>query len=227
MGNYFSLFIRSVILLILIHVTYRILNVVLKSSISILPYSLSYRSMRSSSNLLSIAANNLTDFISNDINLVKLIQIDQLRRARIEIFGDLSSTDYQGGNNIDFYSFSYGAVDLFLKEKNISKKKYSNLVYYRILKSGNDNIRTLLFNYANWKLSRKKKSYNVKNIIQCVQDSLTECSNSLVHYLNPNSLKSLKSSNKGEINRFAFTFVRNPINRFISAVSEVIVAIPM
>lgn len=84
--------------------------------------------------------------------------------------------------------------------------------YYRILKGGNEYIRYLIYRYAYYLGDSFEYKANT-----CL---LHECTDNNVHMMSPIELRSAYFSYH-KYKRFPFTYVRNPMKRFISAYSEV------
>ena len=83
----------------------------------------------------------------------------------------------------------------------------------RMYKNGNNNIRTLLYNLEMNKVNkfRSTRFYN------CIAK---ECSHPNIRKINKPSLKYIAFYTSDYI-RYPFAFVRDPLTRFISAVTEV------
>ena len=87
-------------------------------------------------------------------DIIMHIQRQQWAKARQEIFG----TDQSGfqGEDMEFYRKVFGTVELVLDDNMVktgrtassNDTKLHSLVYYRIFKNANDNIRSLMLEYA-------------------------------------------------------------------------------
>lgn len=126
----------------------------------------------------------------------------------------------------DFYSHNFGitVLDLPLNNAHIEK-----LVYHRIYKSGNDNIRNLLHRFALGLYGTPDPSNGtifdgVKDqeqllarfaIDKCIGDG---CQHPKIIHLSSYPLREQKYRHE---NTVSFTFVRHPVTRFISAMNEV------
>jgi hypothetical protein len=175
--------------------------------------------------------------ICTDKSLLFYIQGIQVQKAQQEILSVITKTDRikSGGeynyNDLGFYSFTYGTGSI-IKNRTNSKSKANSpttLVYYRLLKNGNSHIRTNMYNY--YKQHGKdyccslNNTFNGHKVIQsikkecgfvCMQTVLeTSYAESF-----PKSTSRWKMKNHKEI-KYPFTFVRNPITRFISGYSEI------
>lgn len=143
-----------------------------------------------------------------DEELVLQIQRDQWAKAKSEVFGS-SQAGFQG-SDMDFYRRHFGVVELLLHPSN--KKNLSSIIYYRIYKNANDNIRSLLTEYA-YLAENQSASFEAQN---CRNE---ECFHRKIHYLQATAVKAVYFNAKQR--RFPFTFVRDPLMRFISAMTEV------
>jgi hypothetical protein len=147
--------------------------------------------------------------ICSDPSIVLYVQREQIRKARLEIFG--SSQEGFQGNDLDFYKYNYGTVEINVEQ---NAKQYSSIVYYRIFKNANDHIRTMLFNYVLFKKNKFKKT----SLVKCVPN---ECNHPNFNH----RTKASKAWNSlyfpRQEKRFIFTFVRDPIDRLISSITEV------
>lgn len=86
------------------------------------------------------------------------------------------------------------------------------IVYYRLWKNANDYIRTMLYRFAHFygeKINVDKK---------CQAD---DCIDGDVNFVNAYRANAHYISSRETLNRYPFTFVRNPISRFISAFNEI------
>lgn len=160
-----------------------------------------------------------------DSNGILFVQRRQLFRAEHEMShwkGDsrystkssIKAMDSKIGNEklfSSFYKLNFGLVSVELP-RNLSKKSFERLVYYRIWKCGNDYIRYLLYRYA----------YDFGEKINHLENNckLSDCRDGDVHTLPPKAVKNTFVSSNRE-KRAAFTFVRDPLSRFISGYTEV------
>lgn len=148
----------------------------------------------------------LRRFICHDEDIASIIQREQWLRAHMEVFGHgfLAMND----KDMNFYREGYGALDVSLMN---NPKNLSSLVYYRIYKVGNDNIRALLYEYA-FNRSGEMDRFASSG---CPAD----------HCIHPNvtrlGMGKLPKMLFSSTDRFVFTFVRHPIARFISAMNEI------
>lgn len=137
---------------------------------------------------------------------ILFMQREQWSSARQEVLGS-----QQGGflgEDLEFYKRSFGTVEVALKA--------SSLVYYRIFKNANDNIRSLLTQLA-YHLDKDDKAFHGQN---CYKE---DCVHHRLHYRPPAAMQQayFPSGNSRQQKRYAFTFVREPIHRFISAMTEI------
>jgi hypothetical protein len=134
----------------------------------------------------------------------------QLRKARLEIFGPQKRVFHAlSGNDMGFYLRNFGAMEVNTR----AKKGYSKIIYYRIWKSANNAIRRILHRYA------LENGYNEKDFRACKSKRKTEC---FVTGKSRGGLSIFQNLFFPLQDRsFSFTFVRNPIDRFISAYIEI------
>ena len=150
---------------------------------------------------------------------ILVLQREQIRRARISVFGENHNGFLSHSENLNFYKHVNNNYTVkLLKNTN----GYSHLIYRRLYKNANDHIRTLLFNFEH-RLCNGHKSGNITNRepIQCVPHCDFSCpiatTSSLNSMMNRLSAIFLPKEEKN----FSFTFVREPISRFISGMTEV------
>jgi hypothetical protein len=135
-------------------------------------------------------------------------QREQFNRAKIDLFG--SSQVGTQEDDLEFYKSSFGAVEVLLDKNPLSLTAIS---YYRIYKNANDNIRSLLLEYA-YELGGNQREYHRRN---CTFN--LDCLHSRLHNLTPMSLKTLYFPYHHR--RYAFSFTREPLSRFIAAMTEI------
>jgi hypothetical protein len=150
--------------------------------------------------------------------IIVKIQSEQFAKARQEVLGSELSGSFlptSDEGNLDFYKRTFGMTEAKIKPSDNPKKPRltNTLVYYHLWKVGNTNIRSLLLQYA-YASMNDMKSYLAQNCNKqsCVHPNVQSFAVEAIRnrYL---------SSNK--LTRFPFTFVRDPIQRFISALTEV------
>lgn len=175
--------------------------------------------------------------ICTDKSLLFYIQGIQVQKAQQEISSVITKNERirMGGeytsNDLGFYSFTYGTGSIIKNGTNSKSKSNSptTLVYYRLLKNGNSHIRTNMYNY--YKQHGKDYCCSLNNTFNghkvilsikkecgfiCMQTVLeTSYAESF-----PKSTSLFKIKKQKEI-KFPFTFVRNPITRFISGYTEI------
>lgn len=153
-------------------------------------------------------------------DLIYLIQREQIRKAREEVFqrksfsnGSLSnfSKILNDDRDLRIYFHHFDTLEVDIKKYS---KNYDVLVYYRIYKNANDNIRTLLYNFEK---AKKTKFRNIR-FFNCV--ATDQCSHPTIGRISEGKLQYL-SFFTHDHDRFAFSFVREPLRRFISSITEV------
>lgn len=118
---------------------------------------------------------------------------------------------------MDFYDELFGTLQLRIDNKRNpwTQHAHFNLItYYRIFKCGNDNVRSLLYEAA-YLMS------NQSFVFEQLRCSAEQCAHEHIHRVSPSEQREFFNSKKKKQNNFAFTFVRNPISRFISAINEI------
>ncbi len=147
-------------------------------------------------------------------DIVLQIQRDQWAKAKLDIFGSEQAGFH--GSDMEFYKKTFGVVDVTLPRntKDRQKKQFTHLVYYRIFKNANDYIRSLLTEYA-----YVEDDHEREFISQNCYAPDQHCVHRYVHYLNPSTIKFQYVQQRQS--RFIFTFIREPIDRFISAMTEI------
>eukprot|EP01039_Chlorochromonas_danica_P004935 gene4935-5418_t len=150
---------------------------------------------------------SLKGFICLDSDVIDYVQRQLWLKAHIDLYGHaiLPMNDKDMG----FYHEAFGALDVTLYN---NTRNFSSLVYYRMYKGGNDNIRAMLFEYA-FNVSNESERYGSSG---CPADW---CSHKAVMRRTAIDLRELSVPFPPD--RFVFTFVRHPIIRFISAMNEV------
>lgn len=161
---------------------------------------------------------NATYICSNEGLLIH-IQKEQVQRAKLELFGSTSTPD-EVATDFQFYRHSYGAIDAMVSHNDF----FNTIMYYRIYKNANDHIRSLLYNYAVFTDAQRDTTASSQSpAYRPLLCHPNECKNQRVHTLSGLSMKNIYYSPRA--NRFPFTFVRDPVSRFISAVKEIDVRI--
>ncbi len=162
-------------------------------------------------NLRAIYPSSLIDKLCYDANFLNQIHIDQWYQAVDEIFGaNNAATIGVNDKDMGFYKETYGALNLHLPKQTTNPLGFDSIIYYRIYKNGNDNIRSLIYEFAHI-LTGEHQSFIENN---CPSD---QCSHKYIQLLYNPQLRMMNSTAK----RFAFTFVREPITRFVSAMNEI------
>lgn len=156
--------------------------------------------------------------ICTDESSMLYVQVHQQSHARIELdsiteVGRNESIEFKIlDENMDFYIFHRPifSVSGFSERSSKRYRKKSLLAYYLILKGGSWHIMSLLYKYA-----------AIMNYIYCpchevpLDVNMILAENTKVYC--DNKCHELISDSS----RFAFTFVRNPLSRFISGYSEI------
>ena len=127
------------------------------------------------------------------------IQRKQLEHARIELYNLTNHSNQQYKYDMYFYYHDYGTVDSIAWKNRLN---YDGIKYYIIYKNANNHIRTLLYNYL-----------NIQNPDNFTREELVSCL--------PNCIHPKIKDKRLNHNPFIFTFVRDPLDRFISAITEV------
>lgn len=149
--------------------------------------------------------------LCNNQSQILLLQREQILKARLAIFGKSHHGYLSKSSNLQFYKHSFGQYYMKLHG---NKKGFNEIVYHRIFKSGNNNIRTLIYNFAHLKYYNKLSS----PLLDCVPD----CTFS--YKLSQSRFFPILFDTIYPKVYFSFTFVREPILRFISAVNEVLLS---
>jgi hypothetical protein len=124
-------------------------------------------------------------------------------------------------NDLGFYQQSFGAVNVETESGATligqsvgtharSGNGFSTIVYYRIYKNANDYIRGLLSQFARNKEVRDGIKPECANLKDCRHLPEKRLSSGIKGFFFPAHLR-----------RYPFTFVRNPLTRFVSAYTEV------
>eukprot|EP00981_Chlorochromonas_danica_P006495 scaffold1403_cov180-Ochromonas_danica.AAC.22 len=176
-----------------------------------------FRNSASSSSSSSGGEDVLNDRqgLCSDRDFIIFLQREQWQLAREEVSLPSSSTTGLGLEDMQFYKRSFGTVEVTLPKlkKGTNIIPSSVLVYYRIYKNANDNIRSLLS-----ELAHVVDNENITFISQnCYQE---ECLHRRLHIRSGRTMKNLYWSTTHPP-RYSFTFVRDPLDRFISAMSEI------
>lgn len=147
-------------------------------------------------------------FVCFDEEVVNHLQRKLWLAAHWEVHGNTNLA--MNDKDMGFYHEAYGALDVKLAG---NAKNYSSIVYYRIYKVGNDNIRSLLFEHA----FNQTDQMALFAAMGCPAD---RCQHEHVTRLDMGMLRD-PSLPVFPADRFVFTFVRHPIVRFISAMNEI------
>lgn len=138
----------------------------------------------------------------------------------------IASVEKRAAQTVDVNSLSKQDETSNDKSNQNMRNPPTTLVYYRIWKNANDNIRRLLFHYSS--LSNFDETTSSPcNVVHSEDEAISDNScigNMNIQYPSKNgALKSwiLSTSRRGDTSRFPFTFMRNPIDRFISGYTEI------
>ena len=159
-------------------------------------------------NYLIIYIYNLIGDYCTDEQVISQAQRYQFRKARHELYGNdrISAMSYQS----DFYRHHFGSysVEVIEPKKDIS----TTLVYYGIARNGNENICTHLANFSS--LFTMNPSGHCPSKETCARVTSLSRKDTI------NKMKK-KYQTLHHSKRFIFTFIRNPIARFISGYTEI------
>lgn len=156
--------------------------------------------------------NKLIDNFCTNEHVISTIQRDMFRNARFELLG-VDNKIYQW-NTGEFYYHHYGGLDVTLI--NTVDSTSSKLFYYQIMRNGNTNIQDHLLRFA--ELYPNYKECHNANYCSRVQKfdrkNIEKDTFSKIYY---NKLE-VKTDRH---HRLPFTFIRDPLERFISGYSEI------
>lgn len=164
-------------------------------------------------------------------SLMLSIQRQQLENAREELHNDLQNLSinqaflksYQKDLDFGFYAYNLGTLDVevtkpkrVIPNRNVAyrsggKKDFSVIAYYRLYKAANDHIRGMLYKFA------FRNGYHEKDYSTCIGPN--DCRNSGVQEKPPAAAHTLFFP--ARLRRYPFTFVREPLARFVSGYREV------
>jgi len=175
-------------------------------------------------NLLTVTGKTFpTDIFQNNSVLAKLvcfdreliiaIQRDQIEKARDNIFRYYvkSNLNISTGDDLSLYFHHFETLEVSVRSS--ETKRYNLIAYYRIYKNANDNIRTLLYNFE----VAKRNKFKNPRFHSCIAD---DCHHPKITKVQKPKLKYLAYFSH-ERKRFPFVFVRDPLQRLISAITEV------
>ena len=122
------------------------------------------------------------------------------------------------GNDLGFYQYcDYGQLHVGTESQSAQPfahvgRGFNSIVYYRIWKNANDYVRGLLYTFARQKHVKEGVKHVCKNLQDCQYDSGTQA------FSGSNLKKIMFPAHQ---RRFPFTFVRNPLTRFVSGYTEI------
>jgi hypothetical protein len=138
------------------------------------------------------------------------IQREQFFKARQEVLGNVFLGGFQG-EDMDFYKRTFGLTEIKVDSKQ-GKRTVDTIAYYHIWKSANTNIQSLLLQFL-YESDRNLKAYYAQ---KCRTE---KCVHSKMQSFSADASRNLYVKNRNQ--RYPFTFTRDPLTRFISAMSEV------
>ena len=158
--------------------------------------------------------------------LMMSVQRHQLERAREELHEDMAISTpslqrFTGLLDFKFYIYQFGTTDVEIVHPSVSMaarqtrgRTYTAIIYYRLVKAANDRIRNMLYKFA-YRNGFHERDYSNCVGKQCrhnsgVQEMDKTTSGRLVNFFLPPTIR-----------RYPFTFVREPLARFISGYKEV------
>lgn len=140
---------------------------------------------------------------------IMLLQKEQFIKARQEIIGSEMIGGFQG-DDLDFYKRTFGMTEVKIHSK--KKRKLETLAYYHIWKNANSNIQSLLMQYLYTADNNTAAYYSQK----CRTEN---CVHKHFQTFSPSATRNLYINGKNS--RYGFTFTRDPLSRFVSAVNEI------
>lgn len=189
-------------------------------------------------------SNLVSSEFCHDRDFVFYLQREMWMMAREETF-ESQQTKFVD-EKLELYELSFGAVEVAISEakkpaakpkpqptpqrnrgrgsvampgatgsnegRSVSEPLHS-MTYYRIFKNANDNIRSIMAELA-YAISDENKAFRALNCYK------SECIHHLLHERSPHALKNMYIS-PNRAKRFSFTFVRDPIDRFIAGMTEI------
>jgi hypothetical protein len=121
-----------------------------------------------------------------------------------------------------FYTYGEGTMDVELVRRGtdpsyLTGSGFTSIIYYRISKAANDQIRAMLFDFA------YRNGFHEKSLILC--SKLDECINSAVQEKETEPTHAFFFP--ARLRRFPFTFVREPLERFVAGYREIVFRMPL
>lgn len=192
--------------------------------------------MRTSMELLFHSSVHRTPLLEKQLcksrSLMVSVQRHQLELAREELQEDLSLSMERlramTGQLLDFqfYMFNFGTTDVEIVHPRVSlsiarqqqqrdnKGGYTAIIYYRLVKAGNDRIRNMLYKFA------YRNGFHERDYSNCLGQDCRHSSGvaeqekhrkpGVVDFFLPPTIR-----------RYPFTFAREPLARFISGYKEI------
>ncbi len=168
----------------------------------------------STGQLFSQYPKNKKKVLCSSDKIIDHLQREQWMKAVAEVFEGkvfLHISD----KDLGFYHHVHGGLVVHLTSSTEAQKNYSSLVYHRIPNSANHVIQSLLLELAYLKSHQQTQL----NDLPCTKQQ--NCAHKDVEFLSHNSLRHYLVFESDAASRFAFTFVRDPIQRFVSAFTEI------
>lgn len=120
-------------------------------------------------------------------------------------------------NDMSFYDEYFGTLQMVIRNDKTNPLSNSSMVrslnYYRIFKCGNDNVRSLLYEAAH--------AISHQNLFFRIQCAAEECAHEDILRYSPAEQRNGSHFQHHPSGRLSFTFVRDPISRFVSAINEI------
>jgi len=156
---------------------------------------------------------SLAKFICFDRELIIAVQRDQIAQARQNIFGNFvkGNLNISNGDDLELYFHHFETLEVSVR--NSGSNRFDLIAYYRIYKNANDNIRTLLYNFE----VAKKNKFRSPRFHSCIAD---DCQHPKITKVQKPKLQYLAYF-LHERKRFPFVFVRDPLQRLVSAITEI------
>jgi hypothetical protein len=176
---------------------------------------------------------SLKSTVCYDEKIINFIQKDQWFKAVNLVFnGDHSMKEkaflHLNDKEMDFYHQQYGGilVDIETSTSTNELNSTASLLYHRISNSGDSIIQSLLYDYAfsgTQSVAEKRKNDGSIDEVNRCSSSRLNCAHKNVHLLfSSTSLDNYLSIHPPYSSlRYSFTFVREPIQRFISSFSQI------
>jgi hypothetical protein len=143
---------------------------------------------------------------------ILMLQREQIRRARLIVFGEDFYGYLSASENLELYRHSYGKYTIDLRRNSYG---YTKLVYHRIYKCANDHLRTLLYNFAIYKYDKSRLVESSDKLLKCLPSCMIPPQRNQIDF------DWIFGSFFDSPKNISFTFIREPMARFISGMTEV------